>query len=100
MAQVVKNPPAKAEGTRDMGSSPWSRPQQPTPVFLPGKSHGQKRMVGCSPWDRKALDMTEHTCVKLFRGMIQMLCLRSKTIPFALQTGMSACLCVKVIQWS
>ena len=27
-------------------------------------------------------------------------CLRSKTIPFALQTGMSACVCVKVIQWS
>ena len=91
MAQVVKNPPAKAEGTRDTGSIPWSRAQQPTPVFLPEKSHGQKRMTGCSPWDCKALDTTEHTHVKLFRGMIQMLfCLRSKTIPFALQTGMSA----------
>ena len=40
---------------------PWSRKWQPIPVFLPGKSHGQ-RLVGCSPWDCKESDMTEHTC--------------------------------------
>ena len=36
-----------------------------TPVFLPGKSHGQKRLAGYSPWGRKELDTTEatsHTC--------------------------------------
>ena len=32
---------------------------QPTPVFLPGKSHGWRSLVGCSPWGRKELDMTE-----------------------------------------
>ena len=32
---------------------------QPTPVFLPGKSHGWKSLVGCSPWGRKESDTTE-----------------------------------------
>ena len=31
----------------------------PTPVLLPGKSHGQRSRVGCSPWGRYELDMTE-----------------------------------------
>ena len=31
------------------------------PVFLPGKSHGQRILVGYSPWGHKELDMTEHT---------------------------------------
>ena len=30
--------------------TPWRRKWQPTPVFLPGKSHGQRRLVGYSPW--------------------------------------------------
>ena len=30
-----------------------------TPVLLPGKSHGQRSLVGCSPWGRKESDMTE-----------------------------------------
>ena len=32
----------------------------PTPVFLPGKFHGQKSLVGYSPWGRKESDTTEH----------------------------------------
>ena len=35
------------------------RRQHPTPVLLPGKSHGQRRLVGCSPWGREESDMTE-----------------------------------------
>ena len=31
----------------------------PHPVLLPGKSHGQRSLVGCSPWDPEELDMTE-----------------------------------------
>ena len=31
----------------------------PTPVLLPGKSHGQRSLVGCSPWDRQESDTTE-----------------------------------------
>ena len=37
----------------------WRRKWQPTPVFLPGKSHGRRSLVGCSPWGRKELDTTE-----------------------------------------
>ena len=32
---------------------PWKRKRQPTPVFLPGKSHGQRSLAGYSPWGRK-----------------------------------------------
>ena len=32
---------------------------QPTLVLLPGESHGQRSLVGCSPWGREELDMTE-----------------------------------------
>jgi len=36
-----------------------TRQWQPTPVLLPGKSHGQRSLVGCSPWGLEELDMTE-----------------------------------------
>ena len=36
------------------------RQWHPTPVLLPGKSHGQRSLVGYSPWGCKELDMTEH----------------------------------------
>ena len=39
--------------------SPWRRKWQPTPVFLPGESHGQKSLVGYSSWGGKELAMTE-----------------------------------------
>ena len=35
---------------------------QPTPVFLPGESHGQRSLAGYSSWGRKELDMTEVNC--------------------------------------
>ena len=38
---------------------PWRRKWQSTPVVLPGKSHGQRRLVGYSLWDRKESDTTE-----------------------------------------
>ena len=34
---------------------------QPTPVFLPGESHGRRSLVGSRPWNLRELDMTEHT---------------------------------------
>ena len=37
----------------------WRRKWQPTPVSLPGKSHGQRSHVGCSPWGRKESGATE-----------------------------------------
>ena len=57
---VLKNPPANAG---DVGSIPgWGRsPEgqwQPTPVFLPGTSHGQRSLEGYSPWSHKESDTT------------------------------------------
>ena len=37
----------------------WRRQWHPTPVLLPGKSHGQRSLVGCSPWGCWESDMTE-----------------------------------------
>ena len=60
---VVKNLPANAG---DWGSVPglerfpWSRYWQPTPVFLPGKSRGQRTLVEYSPWGHTESDMSEH----------------------------------------
>ena len=36
-----------------VGKIPWRRKWQPTPVFLPGKSHGQRSLVAYSRWDHK-----------------------------------------------
>ena len=48
---VVKNQPANAGDTRDASlipglEDPWRRGWEPTPVFLPGGSHGQRHLVG------------------------------------------------------
>ena len=39
----------------------WRRQWQPTPVFLPGESQGQGRLVGCRLWGHTESDMTEAT---------------------------------------
>ena len=59
---VGKNPSASAGGTRDVGSARkihWIRKWQSTPIFLPGKFHGQSSLAGYSPWGHKESDMTE-----------------------------------------
>ena len=48
-----------------MGKIPWRKEWQPTPVFLPLELHGQKRLVGYSPWGQKELDMTEWLTLSL-----------------------------------
>ena len=44
-----------------VGNIPWKRAWQPSPAFLPGESHGQRRLVGYGPWGHKDSDMTEAT---------------------------------------
>ena len=64
MVLEVKNLPANAGDIRDPGLIPWRRAWQPTPVFLPGESHGQRSLAGYSPWGRKESDTAEaHTCI-------------------------------------
>ena len=59
--------PANAGQVRDMGlilesgRFPWQRAWQPTLVFLPGESHGQRSPVGYSPWGRTESDTTKAT---------------------------------------
>ena len=61
---MVKNPPAKTGGARDMGSIPGSG-RSPgvengnTLIFLSGAFHGQRNLVGYSLWDFKESDMAE-----------------------------------------
>ena len=43
-----------------VGRIPWRRKWKPTPVFLPGKFHGQRSLVGYSPWDHRESDTTKH----------------------------------------
>ena len=49
---------------------PWRRAWQPTPVFIPGESHGQKSLAGYSPQGPKELDTTLPTKVHLVKAMV------------------------------
>ena len=42
-----------------VGKIPWGKEWQSTPILLPGESHGQRSLVGYSPWGRKESDTTE-----------------------------------------
>ena len=44
----------------------WRRQWQPTPVLLPGKSHGWRSLVGCSPWGHEESDTYWVTSLSLF----------------------------------
>ena len=61
MAQTVKRLSTMRETwVQDLGwEDSWRRKWQSTPVVLPGKSHGQRRLVGYSLWGRKESDITE-----------------------------------------
>ena len=69
---MVKYLPANAGDTRDVGLIPWSGKfleggnDNPLQIFLPGKLHGQRSLVGYSPWGHKESDMTEDSCKKLY----------------------------------
>jgi len=50
---VVKNLSANSGDYPWVGKIGWRKKWPPTPVFLSGKFHGQRRLVGYSPWDRR-----------------------------------------------
>ena len=58
VAQMVKNPMQETRFDAWVGKIPWRRKWQSTPVILPGKSNGQRSLVGYSPWGRKESDTT------------------------------------------
>ena len=61
VAKTGKNPPAMQETGFDpwVRKMPWIREWLPTPVFVAGKSHRQRSLVGYSSWDFNKSDMTE-----------------------------------------
>ena len=62
VAQRLKHlPPLQETWVRSLGVGkiPWRRKWQPTPVLLPGESHGWRSLVGYSPQGRKESDTTE-----------------------------------------
>ena len=72
MAQTVNSPPAIREmQVQFLGwEDPLEEEMQPTPVFLPGESHGQRSLAGCSSWGHKESDMNDtHTLICNFRIM-------------------------------
>ena len=69
MAQTVKNLPAVQETqVQSLGQEDvLEKGMVPTPVFLSGESHGQRSLVGYSPWGHKELDMTEQLTLSQFQ---------------------------------
>ena len=63
---TVKNSPTMQETEFNswVGKISWRRKWHPAPVFLPGKSHGQRSMEGYSPWGHKESDVTEATSTR------------------------------------
>ena len=62
LAQMVKNPPCTAGDLGSipgLGRSPVEGNGLPPPIVLPGKSHGQRNLVGYGPWGHKESDTTE-----------------------------------------
>jgi len=61
VAQTVKNLPTVQENwIQALGQEiPLRREWQPTLAFLPREPHGQRNLLGYSPWDQKELDITE-----------------------------------------
>ena len=79
LVQLVKNLPANGGYVGKPRYDPWGwkiswrRKWQPTPVLLPGESHGQRSLASYSPRGRKESNMTEHSCtlyLTLDRGVV------------------------------
>ena len=76
---MVKNPPSNSGDARDVSlipglgskkwSDPWSKKLHPTPLFLPGKFHGQTSPVGYSPLGHRESDIPEHAFLHLKKNL-------------------------------
>ena len=82
--QVVKNLPAMQETQVSLWVEriPWRREWQPTPAFLPRKSHGQRSMAGYSLWDHNKWDMIEWLTLWLLTAQRQ-----AKNLILSLRAG-------------
>ena len=46
-----------------VGKIPWRRVWKPTPIFLPGESHGQRSLAGYSPWRHSQTGLSQQACM-------------------------------------
>ena len=60
---------------------PWRREWQPTPVFLPGKYHGQRSLVGYSLWGHKESDTTKPLTLSLCDSLGVIMCPEDRAQP-------------------
>ena len=101
---VVKTPPAMQERWLRfdswVGKIPCRKKWQPTPIFLPEKSHGQRSLSSYSPWAIKEprTQLSTHTCIlinktKKFQGLhlIEFVFFFIFTITFLEITGLPSC---------
>ena len=58
---LSSNKPSNCNTAQFLNCNYMEKEMQPTPVFLPGKVHGQRSLAGCSPWGY----MTEHVCTRV-----------------------------------
>ena len=72
---------------------PWGREWQPTPVLLPGEFHGQRSLVGCSPWGLKESDTTEQVSRQIMSSVEHLfMCLIAINLwPFNLSSQILFC---------
>ena len=90
-SQVVlsgKEPACQRKGCKRSRLDPWvqkipyRRKWQPIPLSLPGESHGQRSLVGYSPWGHKELNMTEVISIQVFDNfMVYKWCFQINSFP-------------------
>ena len=89
-----------------VGKIPWRRKWQPTPEFLPGKSHGQRSLVGSSPWGRTESHMagwlsTAHTAFRGAHTVFRIHVGRTRLADWAQHTRYSVYTwCICTMSWS
>ena len=71
----VPRPSNEERTVSSKNSGRWRRKWQPTPVLLPGKSHGPRSLVGYSPWGRKESDTTEQLHFTSWQNVLCETCL-------------------------
>ena len=64
-------PDALLSGNHQASPNYWRRAWHPTPVLLPGESHGQRSLAGYRPWGRKESDTTERLTLSFFELLVK-----------------------------
>ena len=90
-----------------IGKIPWRREWQPTLIFLPGESHGQRSLSGCSSYSGKELDTAEatnthvrHVAFLEHPASFSFLCVSLVIQPLCFEYLLHTRLCSRSWQWN